>query len=293
MNEHPQHAQLRVLKADGEEDFFDPLKLEESLMRAGAGEHTAHRITEMVSRNVFHGIRTVDIYRRAFVLLRKEERSAAARYSLRRALLEFGPTGHPFEDYVTRIFTKDGWMVAPRKVLKGKCVEHEVDIYGTRGAETMAAELKYHNDPAYKTDVKTVLYIKARLDDIWQCDPTKETCPIDRSFLITNTKFTSQAIAYGSCARIELVSWNYPAKGNLFDLIVSTGVYPITALTSLKKSEKKLLIDRGIVSCDALEQERGALREILFTPDRVGDVLTESAGLCASAPEGVRGTFHT
>ena len=287
-----------ILKADGTEDVFDVQKLEESLMLAGAGTHTASRISALVSKNVFPGIRTADIYRRAFALLRKEERAAAARYSLRRALLELGPSGHPFEDFVAKIFAKQGWKVEWRKILQGKCVAHEVDIYGTRSingteeVETMAGELKYHNDPAYKTDVKTALYVKARLDDIWHCDPTKEKCPIDRSFLVTNTKFTSQAIAYGTCAGLELISWNYPQKGNLFDLIRETGVYPITALTTLKKSEKKVLIERGIVSCDALQEQRAVLREILFSPERVGDVLAESAGLCASSEE-PQDSFHT
>lgn len=270
-----------VVKSDGKQDIFDQSKLEASLMRAGAGTYSAARIAAQVAAQVFPGTRTADIYRRAFALLRREERVAAARYSLRRALFELGPTGHPFEDYVGHLFSKTGWTVERRKMIQGKCVSHELDLYATRGNETLAGELKYHNDPGYKTDVKVALYMKARFDDIWQCDPAKRTCSVDRGFLITNTKFTSHALAYAKCSGMELIGWSYPAKGNLFDMIVESGSYPITALTSLKKAEKKLLIDRGIVACDMLPAERAVLRDIGLTPERIGEALAESATLSA------------
>lgn len=272
---------VRIVKSDGNEDVFDQAKLEESLIRAGAGTHSAGRIASMVAAQVFPGTRTSDIYRRAFALLRREEQAAAARYSLRRALLELGPTGHPFEDYVGHLFSKTGWNVERRKMIQGRCVSHELDLYATRGNETLAGELKYHNDPGYKTDVKVALYMKARFDDIWQCDPSKQTCSVDRGFLITNTKFTSHALAYAKCSGIELIGWSYPAKGNLFDMIVESGSYPISALTSLKKAEKRLLIDKGIVACDMLLADRSALRDMGLSPVRIGEVLAESATLCA------------
>ncbi len=272
---------VRILKSDGNEDMFDQGKLEESLVRAGAGTFNARRIAERVAAQIVPGTRTADIYKRAFSLLRREARTAAARYSLRRALFELGPTGHPFEDFVGNLFALQGWKVERRKIAEGRCVPHELDLYATRGNETLAAELKYHNDPGYKTDVKVALYVKARFDDIWKCDPTKRSCPVDRGFLITNTKFTSHALAYAQCAGIELIGWSYPAKGNLYDMIIETGAYPITALTTLKKAEKRLLIDKGIVSCDLLLKNRGVLRELAFTPEHAGEALAESAGLGA------------
>lgn len=273
-----------ILKADGTEEFFEKEKLEASLRRAGAGRHTAEHIAERIAARVTPGARSRDIYQRAFMLLRKEKRSAAARYSLRRALLEFGPSGHPFEDFIARLFQKEGWKVEWRKIIAGKCVPHEVDVYATRGTETLAAELKYHNDPAYKTDVKVALYVKARFEDIWQCDPTKETCPVDRGLLITNTKFTTHAIAYAECAGLELLGWSYPEEGNLFDRIIAAGVYPITALTTLKKNEKRLLIEQGVVTCELLGERRETLRPLAIPAERTGDILAESDALCAPYP---------
>ncbi len=273
----------KIIKADGTVELFDPSKLEASLMRAGAGEHTAERIRKTIEASIGSGAGTHEIYKRAFQMLRQDTRAAAARYSLRRALFEMGPTGHPFEDFVAMMFEKEGWKVEWRKLIAGKCVTHEVDVYATREGEYLAAELKYHNDPNYKTDLKIALYVKARFDDIWQCDPTKQTCPIDHGFLITNTKFTSEAIRYAKCSNIQLLGWDYPEQGNLYDRIVATGLYPITSLTLLKKAEKRLLINQGVIVCEQLAKNRDKLRALAIPPDRIGAILSEAANLCGSA----------
>ena len=185
------------------------------------------------------------------------------RYSLRRAVFELGPTGHPFEDFIAELFRKEGWTVEWRKMVPGKCISHEVDVYAIKDNEALAAELKYHNDPNYKTDVKTALYVKARFDDIWQCDPAvRATCPVDRGFLITNTKFTESAIQYSHCAGIELLGWSYPTEGNLYDRLVAAGIFPVTALTTLKKAEKRLLLDRGVVTTEMLLRSPDMFKEV-------------------------------
>ncbi len=271
-----------IMKADGTVEAFDPSKLEASLQRAGAGEHAAERIRKTIEASIGDGAGTHEIYRRAFAMLRQETRAGAARYSLRRALMELGPTGHPFEDFIAQLFEKEGWKVEWRKLIPGKCVTHEVDIYATREGEYLAAELKYHNDASYKTDMKIALYVKARFEDIWQCDPTAQTCPVDHGMLITNTKFTSEVVKYAKCAGLELLGWSYPEQGNLYDRIVENGLYPITALTLLKKAEKRLLIDKGIVTCDQVRQNRELLRQLSISPERIGSIVAEVATLCGS-----------
>lgn len=269
-----------IRKADGTIESFDRAKLEASLRRAGASARVVDRICRVIESSIVSGIKTQDIYRRAFSLLRKEERIVAARYSLRRALFELGPTGHPFEDFITALFKKEGWNVEWRKTIPGKCISHEVDVYATRGNEHLAAELKYHNDPNYKTDVKVALYVKARFDDIWQCDPKDGgTCPVDIGYLITNTKFTETAIQYAKCSGIGLLGWTYPTEGNLYDRIVAAGVFPVTALTSLRKSEKRLLIDKGILTTEQLRDSREVLRTLGISPERIASIVVEIEAL--------------
>lgn len=272
-----------IIKADGTIEAFDGTKLEASLRKAGATESTAVRIRRTIESSISAAAESSEIYKRAFQMLRHEARPAAARYSLRRALFEIGPTGHPFEDFVAEIFKKEGWLVEGRKVIPGRCVPHEVDVYASRAGEYLAAELKYHNDPGYKTDVKVALYVKARFDDIWNCDPkTEKTCPVDHGFLVTNTKFTSQAIQYAKCSGLNLLGWSYPNHGGLYDRIVASGLYPITTLTTLKKAEKRLLIDQSIVTSETLTERREALREIGIPPERIGAILAEARTLSES-----------
>jgi len=274
-------APIVIVKADGTKETFDPARLVMSLERAGAGGSVARNISEAISDTVAPGTSSKEIYTRAFSLLRRETRPVAARYALRRALLELGPTGHPFEDFISRLYRAEGWEVETRKIIKGKCVSHEVDLYASRAEqnEFLAAELKYHNDPSYKTDLKVALYVKSRFEDIFACDASVRSCPIDRGILITNTKFTSEAIAYAECSGVELLGWGYPLNDSLFMRMSRAKVYPITTLTGLSRTEKRLLIERGIIAVDDIMKNRRALDALRLPSERVGDLLAEADGL--------------
>jgi len=275
-----------IVKADGTSEAFDPMRLISSLRRAGAGAHTAERITDTITASVTPGSSSREVYTRAFTLLRKEARPVAARYALRRALFELGPSGHPFEDLVSHLYRAEGWEVETRKIIQGHCVKHEVDFYATNkdGTEHIAAELKYHNDPGYKTDLKVALYVKSRFDDIFQCEPTARACPIERGLLVTNTKFTSEAIAYAECAGVELLGWGYPLGNSLFMHMSRASVYPITTLTGLTRAEKNMLIGEGTIAVDQILHDRRRLNVLKLPADRVGELLAEADGLLSLPP---------
>ena len=272
-----------IIKADGSKEIFDPNRLVLSLKRSGAKDFAAEHIARTITDTVSSGTSSKEIYAHAFALLRREARPVAARYALRRALLELGPTGHPFEDFVSHLYRAEGWQVETRKVIRGKCVSHEVDFYAshTEQNEFLAAELKYHNDPGYKTDLKVALYVKSRFDDIFACDASVRSCPIDRGLLVTNTKFTSEAIAYAECSGVELLGWGYPTNNTLFMRMSRAKVYPITAITRLSRAEKRLLIDRGIIAVDEIVRDRRVLDPLHLPSERVGELLAEAEGLLA------------
>ncbi|MHB0865821.1 MAG: ATP-binding protein [Minisyncoccota bacterium] len=281
-----------IIKADGSDEAFNPMLLVSSLMHAGAGTHTAERIARIVTETVVPGMTSKEIYARAFALLRKESRPVAARYALRRALLELGPTGHPFEDFVSHLFRVQGWQVETRKMIRGKCVTHEVDFYASHPKQNtfLAAELKYHNDPDYKTDLKVALYVKSRFDDIFSCDPDVRACPIDRGLLVTNTKFTSEAVAYAECSGVELLGWGYPENASLSILMSRAKVYPITTLTRLSRAEKRLLLDSGVIAVDQVVQDRRRLDVLHLAPEEVGNLIAEAEGLL-SLPDAIHATL--
>ncbi len=270
-----------IIKADGSKEVFNPERLVLSLERSGAKPFAAERIARAITDTVAPGTSSREVYSRAFALLRREARPVAARYALRRALLELGPSGHPFEDFVSHLYSAEGWQVETRKMIQGKCVFHEVDFYASHKSqnEFLAAELKYHNDPGYKTDLKVALYVKSRFDDIFGCDPSVRTCPIDRGILITNTKFTSEAIAYAECSGVELLGWGYPVTNGLFARMSRAKVYPITTLTGLSRAEKRILIERGTIAVDEIVRNRRLLDPLHLTSGQVGGLLAEAEGL--------------
>lgn len=269
-----------VVKGDGTREEFQTSKLIGSLTHAGADPALAHDITQKITKSLRDGMSTTLIYREAFKILRKEERVTAARYSMRRAILELGPTGFPFEDFVGELMRARGYETNIRMVVPGRCIEHEVDVVLKKDGKMIGAELKFHNTPGFKTDLKTALYVRARYWDIqWGAEDRKED-GIKEGWLITNTKFTGNAIDYASCSGIKLIGWSYPHGGSLADMIQETGVYPITVLTTLSGAEKARLLKGGVTMCKMIADNPDTLHSIGISGRKRDEVMQESIGLC-------------
>jgi hypothetical protein len=261
-----------IVKGDGSTEVFDASKLERSLKHAGAPAGLAERITGDITASVHDGMTTTEIYRNAFTVLHKEEKLSAARYSMRRAILDLGPTGFPFEDYISELMRARGYTVQTRVVMPGACAEHEVDVVMKKDGRTIGAELKFHNTPGFKTDLKVALYVKARFDDIGK--------KVDEGWLITNTKFTENAISYASCAGITLVGWNHPQGKGLADMIQESKLYPVTVLTDLSGAEKERLLAGGVPLCRMIAENPDVLAKAGIPPGKRERIVAESAALC-------------
>ncbi|MSU55846.1 MAG: ATPase [Candidatus Taylorbacteria bacterium] len=272
---------VEIVKADGTRESFDLSKLAESLRVSGADEDIASAVAEHVRKELVSGMTTDDIYRHAFSVLRAREKSAAVRYSLRRSLLALGPTGFPFEKLVGEIFKRKGFSVQIDQIVQGKCVDHEIDIVAWNADKLIMSEAKYHHELAYKSDLKVVLYVKARIDDLmastFQYGKERK---LDEGWLITNTKFTEKAVRYAECSGMRLLGWNYPKTGNLHDFIEQTGVHPITCLTTLSDSQKQTLMEQGIVLCESVRDNKDRLRALGFPDHLIGEVEAESNAIC-------------
>ena len=273
---------MLISKADGTREAFDGSKLTRSLERSGAEAAVAQRILDDIERELYEGITTQEIYRRAFVRLREHRRPAAARYSLKRAILDFGPSGFPFEAYIAELFRAEGCEAKIDQMIKGACVEHEVDVVLKKDGTSTFVEAKFHNAAGFKTDLKTVLYVKARVDDIAAEFKSRGERTTVRGLVVTNTKFTSRAAQYSSCAGLEILSWEQPRGLNLHDRIERTGLYPVTALTTLARREKTSLLGNRVVLCRALPQETRALAAAGVSGKKADEVLAESGSLCAA-----------
>jgi len=273
---------IQVVKADGKSEGFRVEKLQRSLKRAGATNKEISDIVSTVETNLHDGITTQEIYRHAFELLRQSDSPIQARYSLRRALFGLGPTGFPFEDFLSRMFEEEGYTTTTRVELQGKCALHELDVAAYNETDSFVVEAKFHSRPGVKSDLQVALYCFARLMDL---SDTKicstDVCGIKRLMIVTNTKFTSTAQEYGTCAGLELLSWNYPRENNLQDRIQKAGLYPITVLQTLNQSQKRALIAVGIIICKDLLKKPQSLRHVHLSQKKIDAVLAEATALCA------------
>lgn len=271
---------ILVTKANGEQEPFDSGKLIHSLERSGASPKQTNEILRQIRRELWPGITTQEIYKHAFSLLKKIAAPLAARYSLKRAVLELGPSGFPFERFVGEIFKSKGFSVETGRIVQGSCVEHEVDLVAENKEKLIVGEVKFHNELGLKSDLKVALYVKARVEDLKKWRSERGERRIDEGWLITNTKFTKAAVTYANCSGLKLVSWTYPRYGNLQALIEEAGIHPITCLTSLSHQEKSRLMEGGVVLCKNLEENRVVLEKMGFRGERLNRVLEEGKRLC-------------
>lgn len=272
-----------VAKADGEIQPFESQKLTGSLIKAGADEETAREILHKIEAALAGHVRgsapltTREIYARAFQELRSVRRPLAARYSLKRAILEFGPSGFPFESYIAELYKSEGYEAKTDQIVQGGCVEHEVDIVLTKDGVTTYVEAKFHNSLAYKSDLKVALYVKARMEDLVAAGHAGA-----RGLLVTNTKFTEVAVQYAECQLLELLSWDYPQGRTLHERIERAKLYPITAITSLSRREKTALLEAKIVLCSQLLGNADVLGALGVPGHKAARILEEAGALCSS-----------
>lgn len=272
-------SEIQVRKNSGEVVTFDPQKLLRSLVKAGADQDTATDILNQVCSSVVSGMSTKSIYKLAFRLLRKAGRHLAARYKLKQAFLELGPSGYPFEVFVSEILRAEGYEVQVGLYLQGKCVSHEIDVRAEKADQLLFLECKFHNSTNIVTDVKVPLYIHSRLLDLLAAgeDGVKNS----GAWVVTNTRFTTDAITYGQCVGLGLLSWDYPPEDSLRQRADRLGIHPVSCITSMSMKEKQFLLEQKIVTTRQLLQHTVALEKAGIQTGRIGRILDECRQLSA------------
>lgn len=273
--------QVKVVKADNTTEYFKIEKLRRSLRRAGASPSEVNSVIGIILGEIYNGIKTQEIYRRAFILLQQVEKPAAVRYSLRRALFNLGPTGFPFEKFLGRLFAVDGYQTKVGVIINGKCAPHEIDIAAYKDTHSFVGEAKFHARPGLKTDLQVAMYSYARLLDLRERRICQEDiCGIKEFWLITNTKFTTTAEDYGACVGLKMLSWDYPRRDNLHDRIQRSGLYPITVLKSLSTAQIATLVNHEIIVCDDILKNQSVLNFLHLPPKKVSFILKEAEEIC-------------
>ncbi len=274
--------EIEIIKHNGERVKFSLDKLRDSLNRTGADENTIEQVINKVRDELYQGITTKEIYNRAFSLLKKKKSYLASKYKLKKAIYELGPTGFPFERFIGAVLKYSGFKTEVGKTLQGKCVSHEIDVIAHKNGDTTIIECKFHSSQGLKCNVKVPLYINSRYQDVknyWNSNPHNGTT-LTEGWVVTNTQFTEDAIAYGKCCGLYLLSWDYPKNDSLKDRIDRLGLYPITVSTLLTKREKLFLLERNVVLCRELVKDYFYLDHLGVSETRKEKILNEVKKLC-------------
>lgn len=269
-------TELYVTKLSGERELFSEVKLRDALARAAVVPHLIDEVVKQVRAHIKDGIPTEEIYRIAFSYLQEREQGSAGRYGLRKAIMEMGPDGHPFEDLVGEILKVQGFEVETSVLLQGKCAQHEVDVVAVKGDRKIMIECKFHNVQEIKSDIKVALYVQARFQDLKEKDNLTEV------WLVTNTKFSHDAIQYAKCAGMRAIGWSYPREGGLQDLIEQSELHPITCLESVTKEEKRLWLDGGIITCKDIREKPNAFSIANINVKKHEIIMKEIDELCGT-----------
>jgi Holliday junction resolvase-like predicted endonuclease len=278
------HKDIDIIKSSGKKAKFSLDKLRASLKHSGANHELVEEIIGKVKDELFEGISTKEIYNRAYALLKKKKSVFASKYKLKKAIYELGPTGFPFERFIAAILENSGYAVKVGVVMNGVCVTHEIDVVAEKNEIVTVIECKFHNEEGRNCNVKVPLYIHSRYNDVkahW-ATKTKTTKPLDRGWVVTNTRFTEDAITYGKCVHLYLLSWDYPKNDGLKNRIDRLGLYPITVSSLLTNREKQFLLSRDVVLCRQLIKDKFFLDHLGIVKTRKIKILEEIGQLCNS-----------
>lgn len=266
---------IYVIKATGEKEAFNEEKVRHSIKRAGIDPQLEDQVLAHVQTKVYDGMPTSELFKHITEFLGASPQPYhRARYGLKQAIMDLGPTGYPFEDFIAEILKASGYQTRLRQTLSGKCITHEVDVVAEKNAHRVMIEAKFHNMPGIKTNIHVALYTKARFDDVL------ERNNLNQAWLITNTKITTDAIGYCLCMGMKVTSWNYPEGESLREMIEHSSLIPITALTTLSASQKQMLLTDHIVLCKDICANPNLLSVLGLPEDKKQRILEEAAFVC-------------
>jgi CRISPR/Cas system-associated exonuclease Cas4 (RecB family) len=264
---------LYVINLKGEKEPFSFQKVYRSARRAGASPILAKDITATIKKEAYPGIKTSEIFKKIKQFLARENPQSAIKFSLKDAMRKLGPTGFPFEKFIREVLLSNGFEVKINQYISGSCpVTYEIDFLAKKNKLIYIGECKYHPLPGEKVDLQVALANYARFLDIKENSYFKKLQSDNfqiKPMLITNTKFTTQAIRYSKCKGIELLGWRYPENEGLEYLIEKEKLYPVTILPSLKGYLKDIFAkSRMMLAKDLLRMSPDLLAKKLSIPKK-------------------------
>ncbi len=272
---------MQVKKYSGKLVEFDVNRLKDSLSKSGATPDVVDEVWDAMKPMVYDGISTRDLYKLAFRLLKREADSFAARYSLKRALRDLGPAGYYFEQWVAKLFQHAHYQTITSQLLVGNSVTHEVDVVAQKADELLLVECKFRNTVDAKITVTTPMYFLSRVKDFEGREFSFFGKPMQftAGWLVTNAYMTTDSIDFGKYYGLNLLSWDYPADSSIKRRVDNAGLYPLTCLTTITKSEKDTLLKQGCILVKDLVDNEAQLESLDCAPRKRRRIIQEAIEL--------------
>lgn len=229
---------VQVVNLRGEKEPFSLKKVYRSARRAGADHQTAKKISQAIGDQVYSGMPTTEIYQKVKMLLNQASPSLGIKFSLRKGMEKLGPTGFPFEKMIRQVFKHQGFETRVNQSVPGHYIDwYEIDFLSINKAKkkVLVGECKYRSRPGDRLDLDVALSNFGRFYDI-KNGPILTKYPQGyevESILVTNAKFTSQAVKYSRGYGVELLGWRYPKDRGLETIIEEGQLWPITVLPAV------------------------------------------------------------
>jgi ATP cone domain/Restriction endonuclease len=244
-----------VTKADGSRQQFDRNKIVATCMRMGATRNEAEQIAGKIESRVYDGMSTAKVLQMIFQFIRRFKPQANRLYDLRRGL-SLMSSKPEFERFVQVLLANVGFDVDPNRVLRGKCIEHEVDAIARKNGVTYFVEAKHHYNYHAYTGLDESRIARALLEDVTEGFNLGLTeLKVDKAMIVTNTKYSEQAVQYGACRNILQIGWSTPIDLGLRDIIQARNLYPLSCIKGLKTDARVQLVDSDIILISQLLAE--------------------------------------
>ncbi|MDD4409585.1 MAG: restriction endonuclease [Candidatus Pacebacteria bacterium] len=274
-------SNLYIVNSLGVREPFSEKKVFNALKRSGASNQVANNILVKVKDNFIPEMTTFELFKMVRAFLKKEELQTSIKFNLRESMRLLGPAGFIFEKYIADVFGECGYKVKIDQIIKGRCVDYEMDVLAKKEGVMYLTECKYRNRQGEKVDVNVCLKEFALLNDVRRGKQFSGDTSISsiQSLIVTNTKFTEQAIKYAECEGIYLFGWRYPTDGGLEKIIEDRNLYPITILPSFKNHLMDYFAGKGMMLAkDVLAiKDIAKFSEIAKIPERQIEALYKEA----------------
>jgi hypothetical protein len=224
-------------------------------LRMGATRDVAELIAEEIEDRIYDGIETKKILQMIFKRLRKHKPVIRYQIDLRKALSLLNPAPD-FERFIQLLLGEHDYEVTPNQIVKGRCVEHEVDAIARKNGKTCIVEVKHHYKYHTPTSLDVSRISRAVFEDVTEgYERGLNNLKIDYALIVCNTKLSEHAKRYADCRGIRHIGWSSPPNHDLQTMIEEKKLYPITFLKGLNAKTRNKLAHNGVILLKQLTEK--------------------------------------